>query len=559
MSSRDHRGTESSGGAVPAFLTKLWTLVEDPSTNELIFWSTNGTSFHVYDQARFAKEVLPKFFKHNNMASFVRQLNMYGFRKVMNVESGGLKADRDDMEFSHQNFIRGKPNLLEHIKRKVGAPVSVVKADDLRLRHEDMSRVLSDVKSMRGKQENIDTRLHSMKQENEALWREVASLRQKHHKQQQIVNKLIQFLVTLVQPNRRIGIKRRTLAIEDSYGDAMPSTSKVPRYTRQLSLHNTSETEPFTNQPVEPQQVSPSSSGPIISDVTDLASFSGQGLPTVVLPTSPPMVSSSGPDVTTPPPPYSETPGTSASSVQTTSSLPIPTSLPFIPTSVTSATGADMAGVPTEGLVDEAFSPTAFMQGLAESTLPVQEEPQDMSVAVHNTPPKQFCRLSGAGAQSRCVHPTCSRQDMDVHVDTIQSSLDSIQSLLQSGNFSLDASQLTDVFNLLPNEPSILMSDSTLQDWRTHLVDANRAGLVLPETANERQALLDSLSETHNRNEQDLASMASAEAAGKELIEYAPANIDDMPSLFDNLDEDEDPEFFNKVIAADVGKEETGK
>lgn len=35
-----------------------------------------GTSFHVFDQGRFAKEVLPKYFKHNNMASFVRQLNM---------------------------------------------------------------------------------------------------------------------------------------------------------------------------------------------------------------------------------------------------------------------------------------------------------------------------------------------------------------------------------------------------------------------------------------------------------------------------------------------------
>ncbi|XP_078689328.1 heat shock factor protein-like isoform X7 [Branchiostoma floridae x Branchiostoma belcheri] len=520
MSSRDYRGGESSGGAVPAFLTKLWTLVEDPSTNELIFWSTNGASFHVYDQARFAKEVLPKFFKHNNMASFVRQLNMYGFRKVMNVESGGLKADRDDMEFSHQNFIRGKPNLLEQIKRKV----SVVKSDDLRLRHEDMSRVLNDVKVMRGKQETIDTRLHSMKQENEALWREVASLRQKHHKQQQIVNKLIQFLVTLVQPSRRIGIKRRTLAIEDSYGDAMPSTSKVPRYSRQLSLHNTSEAEPFMNQPQEPQQVSPSSSGPIISDITDLASFSGQGMPTVTLPTSPPGGSSSGPAVTPPPPPYSEAPGTSASSVQTASSLPAPTSLPFTPTSVTSSLGADMAGVPSEGLMDEAFSPTAFMQGLAEGTLTVQEEPQDMSIAVHSSPPKQL---------GRCVQPSCTRQDVDFHVDTIQSSLDSIQSLLQSGNFSLDASQLTDVFNLLPNEPSILMSDST--------------------------ALLDSLSEVHTRNEQDLASLESSEAAGKELIEYAPANIDDMPSLFDNLDEDEDPEFFNKVIAGDAGKGDAGK
>ncbi|MBN3292540.1 HSF1 protein, partial [Polypterus senegalus] len=104
---------------VPAFLTKLWTLVEDRETNHLICWSSTGTSFHVFDQGRFAKEVLPKYFKHNNMASFVRQLNMYGFRKVVNIEQSGLvKPERDDTEFQHLYFLQGHEHLLEHIKRK---------------------------------------------------------------------------------------------------------------------------------------------------------------------------------------------------------------------------------------------------------------------------------------------------------------------------------------------------------------------------------------------------------------------------------------------------------
>ena len=42
----------------------------------VLFVLQSGTSFHVFDQGRFSKEVLPKFFKHNNMASFIRQLNM---------------------------------------------------------------------------------------------------------------------------------------------------------------------------------------------------------------------------------------------------------------------------------------------------------------------------------------------------------------------------------------------------------------------------------------------------------------------------------------------------
>ena len=42
-----------------------------------------GDTFIVLDQPRFAKEVLPLFFKHSNMASFVRQLNMCKWRLIL--------------------------------------------------------------------------------------------------------------------------------------------------------------------------------------------------------------------------------------------------------------------------------------------------------------------------------------------------------------------------------------------------------------------------------------------------------------------------------------------
>ncbi|XP_070151833.1 heat shock factor protein isoform X3 [Polyergus mexicanus] len=217
ISSRMHTVAELGTG-VPAFLAKLWKLVEDPETDNLICWSLNGKSFIIKNQAKFARELLPHYYKHNNMASFVRQLNMYGFHKKVSVELGGLKCDKDEMEFAHQFFYKGHPYLLEHIKRKIASSKSQ-DAAHTPMKPELMTKVLAEVRSMRGRQENLDTKLGAIKHENEALWREIAMLRQKHLKQQQIVNKLIQFLVTLVQPSRGSGlpVKRRyPLMIDDS-------------------------------------------------------------------------------------------------------------------------------------------------------------------------------------------------------------------------------------------------------------------------------------------------------------------------------------------------------
>ncbi|XP_066533733.1 heat shock factor protein 2 isoform X2 [Hoplias malabaricus] len=209
---------------VPAFLTKLWTLVEDSDTNGLICWSQEGNSFLVLDEQRFAKEILPKFFKHNNMASFVRQLNMYGFRKVMHIDTGIVKQERDGpVEFQHPYFKHGRDDLLEHIKRKV----SNARPEDSKLRQDDLSKILSSVQNVHDQQENMDARLATLKRENEALWREMSDLRQKHAQQQQAIKELVQFIITLVQNNRILNLKRKRPQLLSSNGKKAKYISQI--------------------------------------------------------------------------------------------------------------------------------------------------------------------------------------------------------------------------------------------------------------------------------------------------------------------------------------------
>ena len=70
--------TAESQRTVPTpFLTKTFNLVEDPSIDDVVSWSEDGSSFVVWNPTDFARDLLPKHFKHNNFSSFVRQLNTY--------------------------------------------------------------------------------------------------------------------------------------------------------------------------------------------------------------------------------------------------------------------------------------------------------------------------------------------------------------------------------------------------------------------------------------------------------------------------------------------------
>lgn len=61
----------------PPFLKKTFEMVEDPETDPIVSWSEARDSFIVWDSHEFSKILLPKYFKHSNFSSFIRQLNTY--------------------------------------------------------------------------------------------------------------------------------------------------------------------------------------------------------------------------------------------------------------------------------------------------------------------------------------------------------------------------------------------------------------------------------------------------------------------------------------------------
>lgn len=93
------------------FLSKLRLILSNSKQyGDCIAWSLNGYGVEIVDQEKFSTTALLKFYQHTSFVSFIRQLNVYGFRKT--------RRALEERIYYHPKFTRHKPHLERSIKRQ---------------------------------------------------------------------------------------------------------------------------------------------------------------------------------------------------------------------------------------------------------------------------------------------------------------------------------------------------------------------------------------------------------------------------------------------------------
>ncbi|CAK9199638.1 unnamed protein product [Sphagnum troendelagicum] len=256
--------------APPPFLTKTYDMVNDAATDTIVSWSKANNSFVVWNPPEFSQDLLPKYFKHNNFSSFVRQLNTYGFHKV----------DPDRWEFANERFVRGGRELLREIRRKKpathsqqqqqqhdadGALASFTEVEKLGLEKQiemlkrEKSVLLLELVGLQEQQQNTEHELQVMGQHLQVT-------EQRQHRIMALLAKAVQtpgFLAHLVSQNgmATAARKKRRFQKEDNGGEVEDSS------------------DPPT--PTDGQIITIQTKGEVLSQILQLLSPSDASIPAI--------------------------------------------------------------------------------------------------------------------------------------------------------------------------------------------------------------------------------------------------------------------------------------
>ncbi len=78
----DGASLQASTGKEPPFPVKLHRILSNPDYSDFISWLPHGRSWRVLKPKAFEEKIVPRYFRHTKYASFMRQVNGWGFKRM---------------------------------------------------------------------------------------------------------------------------------------------------------------------------------------------------------------------------------------------------------------------------------------------------------------------------------------------------------------------------------------------------------------------------------------------------------------------------------------------
>ncbi|CAD8085905.1 unnamed protein product [Paramecium sonneborni] len=114
---------------------------------DIIKWDEEGIKIKIIDKSLLQENVLPRFFKHSNYSSFLRQLNIYGFTSC--------KDQNGILTYEHPYFTQNKI-IQKFIQKKKQTQVEKQQIGTYLMEQEELKNTM---KSLKQEQINIQQQL----------------------------------------------------------------------------------------------------------------------------------------------------------------------------------------------------------------------------------------------------------------------------------------------------------------------------------------------------------------------------------------------------------------
>jgi hypothetical protein len=104
----DELSTEQT--SFPWKLHLMLEYAEKENYQHIVSWVKDGSAFKVHNSREFVEKVMPEYFDQTKYDSFRRQVNMYGFTRLTQLEDRGA--------ICHPSFVKGARYLCGNIRRR---------------------------------------------------------------------------------------------------------------------------------------------------------------------------------------------------------------------------------------------------------------------------------------------------------------------------------------------------------------------------------------------------------------------------------------------------------